>query len=142
MIYTPMIKKAMTLAYNAHHGQNDKNGQPYIFHPFYIAMKMETEDEIITALLHDVCEDTDITFADLEKEGFDADIIEALRLLCRKDDENYMDYVARLKENSLAKSVKLQDLKHNSMLERLNEVTEKDIARTEKYRKAIELLKK
>ena len=142
MLYTAQIKKAMSLAYNAHHGQNDKSGQPYIFHPFYLAMQMESEKEIVTALLHDVCEDTDITFADLEKEGFDADIIEALRLLCRKDDEDYMEYVKRLKSNTLARSVKFQDLKHNSMLERLETITEKDIKRAEKYKKAIELLEK
>jgi len=140
MFYTPQIKKAMTLAYNAHHGQNDKNGQPYIFHPFYLAMQMESEKEIITALLHDVCEDTDITFEDFEKEGFDEDIISALRLLCRSKDEDYMDYIKKLKYNPLAKSVKLQDLKHNSMLSRLNEVTEKDIARAEKYKEAIKIL--
>ena len=140
MLYTPQIKKAMAIAYNAHHGQNDKNGQPYIFHPFYLAMQLESEKEIVTALLHDVCEDTDITFEDLEKEGFDADIIEALHLLCRKDDEDYMEYVKRLRENALAKSVKFQDLKHNSMLERLDTITEKDIARAEKYKEAIKIL--
>ena len=140
MIYTPQIKKAMTLAYNAHHGQNDKNGQPYIFHPFYLAMQMESEKEIVTALLHDVCEDTSITFEDLEKEGFDKDIIDALQLLCRKENEDYMDYIKRLKDNSLARSIKLQDLKHNSMLERLDSVTEKDIARSEKYKEAMQIL--
>ena len=65
MIYTPQTNKAMTIAYNAHHGQLDKSGVPYIFHPFHVAEQMTTEATTVTALLHDVVEDTKYTLDDI-----------------------------------------------------------------------------
>ena len=91
MIYTSMTIKAMKLAYKAHEGQVDRSGVPYIFHPIHLAEQMETEDEICTALLHDVAEDSDCTIEDLKKEGFSADTIEALRLLTHEKSVTYMD---------------------------------------------------
>ena len=139
MIYTTTIRKAMAIAYKAHNGQVDKAGVPYIFHPIHLAEQMETEDECIVALLHDVIEDTSITIEQLEKE-FSDKVIQALRLLTHDKSVEYMKYINRIKPNLLAKKVKKKDLEHNSDLTRLPEITEKDRKRQEKYLKAIELL--
>ena len=140
MIYTSMTIKAMKLAYKAHEGQVDRSGVPYIFHPIHLAEQMETEDEICTALLHDVAEDSDCTIEDLKKEGFSADTIEALRLLTHEKSVPYMDYIAALKGNPIARKVKLADLAHNSDIGRMAIVTDKDLKRMEKYQKARNLL--
>lgn len=113
MIYTEMTVKAMRLAYEAHLGQVDYNNIPYIYHPIHLAEQMEDEVTCTVALLHDVVEDTEFTFADLEKE-FPAEVIEALRLLTHEAGEDYFDYVRKIKTNPIAKCVKLADLKHNS----------------------------
>lgn len=139
MIYTEQTKKAMIIAYNAHHGQVDKSGVPYIFHPIHVAEQMETEEECIVALLHDTVEDTNITFEVLEKE-FSATVIEALKLLTHDESIDYFDYVRKLKSNSIAKKVKLADLYHNSDITRMENPTEKDWKRKEKYHKAILIL--
>ena len=112
----------------------------YVFHPFHLAEQMETEDEICTALLHDVAEDSDCTIEDLEREGFSVDTIEALRLLIHEVSVAYMDYIAALIGNPIARKVKLADLAHNSDIGRLAIVTDKDLKRLEKYQKARNLL--
>ena len=140
MIYTKKTKKALNFCFKAHKDQFDKSGQPYVFHPFHLAEQMQTEETVVVALLHDVMEDTDYTAADLEKEGFDGEILEALLLLTHKEGVDYMDYVAKIKENEIAREVKLADLNHNSDLTRLDVVDQKAIERKEKYKKAIELL--
>lgn len=139
MIYTENTKKAMIIAYNAHHGQVDKSGVPYIFHPIHLAEQMQTEDECIVALLHDVVEDTDITFEQLSKE-FSPQVIKALKLLTHDKSNDYLDYVRNLKSNPIAKKVKLADLYHNSDVTRMENPTEKDLVRKEKYHKAIKIL--
>lgn len=139
MIYTEQTKKAMIIAYNAHHGQVDKSGVPYIFHPIHVAEQMETEEECIVALLHDTVEDTNITFEVLKKE-FSATVIEALKLLTHDESIDYFDYVRKLKNNPIAKKVKLADLYHNSDITRMENPTEKDWKRKEKYHKAILIL--
>lgn len=140
MVYTPQTKKAMLIAYNAHLGQVDKSGIPYIYHPIHLAEQMDTEDECIVALLHDVVEDTSITFEQLERE-FSSRVINALRLLTRDKRVDYMDYVKTLATNPIARKVKLTDLAHNSDETRLNEVDEKSKERHKKYVKAIKFLK-
>ena len=139
MVYTMQVFKAMNIAYNAHNGQFDKARVPYIFHPIHLAEQMDTEEECIVALLHDVVEDTEVTFEDLEKE-FSKTIIDAIRLLTHDKSVDYMEYVKQLKNNPIAKKVKLADLRHNSDTTRLLKITEKDIKRVEKYKKAIQLL--
>ena len=140
MVYTTLTKKAMKICFEAHKNQTDKNGIPYIFHPIHLAEQMTDEDSICVALLHDVVEDTAITFEQLESEGFSKDIIDALKLMTHDDSIPYMDYVKVIKTNSIATAVKLADLKHNSDLTRLDVVDEKALKRVEKYKQAIELL--
>ena len=140
MIYTDKTKKAMKLCYEAHKDQVDKSGLPYVFHPAHVAEQMTDEATTIVALLHDVVEDTDYTLEDLAAEGFGKDILEAVALMTHEDDVPYLDYVAKLKDNPIARAVKLADLAHNSDLSRIGEVDEETKQRLEKYKKAMALL--
>ncbi len=140
MIYTDLTKKALKLCFEAHKEQVDKSGLPYVFHPFHLAEQMTDEETTVVALLHDVVEDTDLNFYDLEKQGFSDEIITALNLLTHDKAVPYMDYVAEIKKNSIAAKVKLADLKHNSDLTRLSVVDEKALQRKAKYEKAIRFL--
>ena len=142
MIYTEKTKKALALCFEAHKNQVDKAGMPYVFHPFHLAEQAKTEEEAITALLHDVVEDTDTTLDDLAEMGFGVSVIEALRLLTHQDGVDYFDYVKEISKNEIARAVKIADLTHNSTLERLDyrNVTPWDIERQQKYFKALEIL--
>lgn len=140
MIYTNLTKKALQLCFSAHKNQLDKSGLPYVFHPFHLAEQMQDEYSTVAALLHDVVEDTAYTISDLCDMGFPAVVLDALTLLTHDDGEPYLDYVARIKENPIARAVKLADLRHNSDLSRLNVVDEVALARVEKYSRAIALL--
>ena len=143
MIYTTLTCKAMKLAYAAHHGQLDKSDVPYIFHPFHLAEQMTDEYSVCTALLHDVIEDTDVTVNELENE-FPQEVISAVKLLTHDKNVDYFDYIKAIKNNDIAKAVKLADLRHNSDVSRfLDDKTrnsEKTLQRLKKYSKAIELL--
>lgn len=140
MIYTDMTKKSLKLCFAAHKDQTDKSGMPYVFHPFHLAEQMPDEETTIVALLHDVVEDTPYTLDDLREMGFSEKVLAALTLMTHDKRIPYMDYVAKIKENKIAMTVKLADLKHNSDLSRLDTVDEKALKRIEKYRQAIALL--
>ena len=140
MIYTPITKKALKLCFEAHKEQVDKSGMPYVFHPFHLAEQMKTEETTVVALLHDLVEDTDYTIEDLMSMGFSKSITDAIALMTHTNDVEYMDYVREIKNNPIAKTVKLADLKHNSDLTRLDVADEKALSRREKYLKAIKLL--
>lgn len=101
---------------------------------------MTDENTTIVALLHDVAEDTDIKVDDIRKMGFSEEICDALNLMTHDENVPYMDYVKRLKDNPIAKAVKLADLKHNSDLTRPDAVDEKVLKRVEKYKVAMEIL--
>lgn len=139
MVNTKLTRKAMKIAYNAHINQVDKSEVPYIYHPIHLAEQMNTETECIVALLHDVVEDTDVTFEQL-KQDFPEEVIEALKLLTHDKNTDYMEYVKKLKTNPIAKKVKIADIKHNADETRLEKITVKDIARRNKYKKALEIL--
>lgn len=112
MVYTPLVYKAMHIAYNAHHGQLDKSGAPYIFHPIHLAEQMDDEFSCCAALLHDVVEDTDVTLDDLRKD-FPEEIVEAVRLLTHLDGVPDEEYLLAIRENPIARKVKLADNAHN-----------------------------
>ena len=142
MIYTEMTVRAARIAEQAHRGQYDKGGMPYIYHPLHLAEQMHDEYTAAIALLHDVMEDTDITEAALAAQ-FPPRVMDALRLLTHDPAEDYFDYVRRIRENPDAKAVKLADLRHNSDTGRLPESAAADpetAERCEKYRQAIRLL--
>ena len=138
--YTDLTKKALEICWEAHKNQFDKSGMPYVFHPFHLMEQMETEEEICVALLHDVVEDSEMSFEDLAEAGFPKPVLEALQLMTHNENEPYLDYVRRLKDHPIARKVKLADLKHNSTLERLSYVTDRDLIRYEKYQIAIGIL--
>ena len=140
MIYTKMTQEAMKICFEVHIEQKDKSGIPYVFHPIHLAEQMETEETIIVALLHDVVEDSDYTIEDLRKKGFSDVVLEAISLMTHADGVNYMDYVRAIKDNSIARVVKLADLRHNSDLTRLKVVDEKALERRNRYQEAIAFL--
>ncbi len=140
MIYTELTNKAMKIAYEAHKDQYDKGGVPYIFHPYHLAEQLSEEYDICVALLHDVVEDTDITLDDIANSGFPAEVVEAVGLLTKSKDVDYMDYVRKIKANPIAKKVKLLDLAHNSNPSRLVNGKEKSEKLMEKYAKAKAIL--
>lgn len=139
MINTKLTRLASKIAYKAHEGQVDKAGVPYIFHPIHIAEQMDTEESCIVALLHDVVEDSDITIDYLSKY-FSEEVMAALKILTKNENDDYVEYIKRVKTNKLAAKVKLKDLKHNSDLTRLDIVTDEDRERSTKYINAIRYL--
>ena len=140
MIYTPMTKIALKLCFEAHKDQVDKSGMPYVFHPFHLAEQMTDEETTAVALLHDVIEDTDYTLEDLAEMGFSDNVLRAIALMTHDESVPYMDYVAQIKTNPIARAVKLADLRHNSDMSRLDKVSTLDREQAEKYEKAIKLL--
>ena len=141
MLYTEATKLAQTICYDAHAGQTDKSGLPYVFHPYHLAEQMRTEHEVCVALLHDVMEDTQWTARELVEAGIPEEYVATLRLLTHDDRVPYLDYVRNLAHDPVARKVKMADLRHNSDLTRLNHApTEADLQRREKYQKALALL--
>ena len=140
MIYTEMTKKAIRLMFDLHKEQTDKSGLPYVFHPWHVAESMDDEIAATVALLHDAVEDTDLTLEGVREAGFPEEVVAALGCMTHDDSVDYMDYVRALAPNAVARKVKLADLRHNADITRLDAPTEKDLARREKYLKAIELL--
>lgn len=136
MLYTELTKKALDICVRVHEGQTDKAGLPYILHPVIVADHVEGEYETCVALLHDVVEDTPLTLQDLRAEGMPKEVVEAVGLMSHQPGVPYMDYVAAIKKNPLARAAKLSDLAHNMDLGRLDTVTEADLERVEKYKKA------
>lgn len=138
---TMNIGKAIGIATEAHKDQKDRYGAPYLGHVTRVMNAGRTEDERIIGVLHDIVEDTDWTLEQLEKEGFAKHIIEAIRCISKtSDDEDYDQYLERVKSNPLAIKVKLYDLTDNMDLRRMIQVEEKDIERFNKYLKAYRLL--
>lgn len=138
------IEKALKIAFKAHAGQVDKAGNPYILHPLTVAMNkvLDTNEQKIVAILHDVIEDSDITFKDLENMEFNEEIITALRLLTKDNNTVYFHYIREIRRscNPNAYWVKYADLEHNMDIARIPEPTEKDYMRLEKYKKAMDIL--
>ena len=133
-------EKAYEIAKKAHLGQIDKAGEDYIKHPEKVASFVNSDEEKAVAYLHDVIEDTELTLEDLREYGFSEEVLEAVDVITKKKGQDYQTYLNSVKENKLARVVKLADLRHNSDLTRLMNITEKDRERKEKYQKAIDFL--
>lgn len=135
------LETAIKIALDAHAGQGDKAGKPYLLHPLRVMLAMDQENEQIVAILHDVVEDTDWTFGRLQEVGFPEDVLEAIYSVTRQTGESYMDFIRRAGQNEVGRKVKMADLEDNLDLSRTAEPTEQDYKRMEKYRKALEVLK-
>lgn len=135
------LERAIQIATEAHKGQFDKAGREYIGHPIRVMEMGKTEDEKIVGVLHDVIEDTDWTFERLEAEGFSQEVINALRCVTKtSENENYDDFIDRVKKNPLAAAVKINDLTDNMDIRRLPYLSDKDVKRLKKYLKAYKRL--
>ncbi|MDO4797570.1 MAG: hypothetical protein Q4A01_06075 [Coriobacteriales bacterium] len=140
MPYTPLTKRAMDLSFEVHKDQRDKSGRPYVYHPFHLADHMHTEEATCVALLHDTVEDGDVTPDDLRDMGFPNSVVDAITALTHDPSVPYLDYVLGLRDQPLAREVKLADLRHNSNLSRLDQVNDRDRTRRLKYLMAQALL--
>ena len=135
------LQRAIEIATQAHHGQFDKSGKDYIGHPLRVMEMGKTEEEKIVGVLHDVVEDSDWTFEALEAEGFSQEIIAALKCVTKlSENENYDDFIERVKKNPLAVAVKINDLTDNMDIRRLPYLSDKDIKRLKKYLKSYKKL--
>lgn len=135
------LERAIQIATEAHKGQFDKAGREYIGHPIRVMEMGKTEDEKIVGVLHDVIEDSDWTFDRLEAEGFSPKVIAALRCVTKtSENENYDDFIDRVKKNPLAAAVKINDLTDNMDIRRLPYLSDKDVKRLKKYLKAYKRL--
>lgn len=132
------LERAIEIAVKAHAGQVDKGGQPYILHPIRVMLSVVSPKEQIVAILHDVVEDSEWEFEDLAKEGFSEEIIEALKAVTKSpEDTDYYAFIERASRNPIAMSVKIADLIDNLDISRLDELTEKDLERINKYKKSL-----
>lgn len=140
MLETKLTLRALEIATQAHVGQTDKAGEPYINHPVHLAEQMETEDQTVVALLHDVVEDSNWTLDDLAKEGFTGEQVEAVAALTHDPGVTYFEYIRSIKQDPLATAVKIADLCHNSDQSRIPNPTNVDMIRLQKYAQALEVL--
>lgn len=143
------IEDAIAIAAQAHKGIKDKAGAPYILHPLRMMMRMKTEAEMMTAILHDVVEDTrknpessKWTIKRLRENGFSEEVLEAVECVTNREGESYEKFIERAGKNSIAKQVKIADLEDNMNIQRIGEVKPKDLERLEKYHKSWSVLTK
>lgn len=131
------LATAIRIAAQAHENQVDKAGNPYILHPLQVMNDVRNSGPLVMAIavLHDVIEDTKVTYLDLENSGFSARVIEGVRAMTKQRGQSYDEYKHQVKQNLDAIIVKMADLRHNSDLRRLIDVTEKDFERAHKYMK-------
>ncbi|WP_035058593.1 HD domain-containing protein [Andreprevotia chitinilytica] len=134
------LERAIALAAAAHAGQIDKAGQPYILHPLRVMLSLEGEHERIAAVLHDVVEDTTISLAALEAEGFHPQVLDAIQALTKHAGESRLAAAARAAQHPVARRVKLADNADNMDMRRLPNPTEKDFARLKEYEEVRKLL--
>jgi (p)ppGpp synthase/HD superfamily hydrolase len=132
------LESAIALAVEAHRGQCDKSGQPYILHPLRVMFRCQTDDQRIVAVLHDVVEDTPTTFEDLRNRGFSEEILAALDCVTKREGESYEQFVERAAANPIARQVKLADLEDNMDLRRLGaaELGQRETDRLNRYIRA------
>ena len=137
------LQRAIEIALEAHKGALDKGGNPYILHPLRLMLQMDSEEEMVVAILHDVVEDSEKwSFDKLHKEGFSKKIINSLRSVTKENEnEDYEKFIDRSVKDKIGRKVKIADISDNLDISRLKEVTDKDILRINKYKKALEKLK-
>ncbi len=138
----PTLENAISIALEAHQGEVDQSGAPYILHPLRLMLQMDTEEEMITAVLHDVVEDSGIDIPMLREQGFSKNILDAVESLTRRENESYEDFINRAGLNAMGRKIKCADLLDNLDISRLGKLTDRDLNRIKKYHNALVLLKK
>lgn len=138
--FETLLALAIAIANQAHAGQLDKAGKPYISHPLTVMAQMDTLESKIVAVLHDAIEDSDLKIEDLVKQGFPEFITDAIAAITKLEGEPYEDYILRVKSNAIARKVKIADVTHNMDISRIANPTEKDFQRVEKYQKVLQEL--
>ena len=139
--YNELLNKAIAIAFEAHKQQTDKNGEPYILHLSRVMNMGKNFEEKICGILHDLVEDSDWTFEQLENEGFPHEIVDALKCLTKlAEEEDYDEFINRVLQNKLAISVKINDLTDNLDIKRMSEVRNENLKRINKYLKAYKYL--
>ncbi|WP_203144030.1 hypothetical protein [Marinobacter mangrovi] len=136
------LERAISIALEKHKGQTDKSGAPYILHPPRLMMKFDSELEQIVAILHDTIEDSDLAINDLETANFSQEVVFAIDCLTKRQGESYEAYIKRVLSNSLASKIRIEDLKDNLKITRLENITEKDITRIKKYHNTFQVIMK
>ena len=131
------LEKALNIAVTQHAGQTDKAGKPYILHPLRVMMKMENDEEMAAAVLHDVIEDTSISAEDLLDNGIPEKVVEIVKTVTKREGESYDDFISRISAYEPAVRVKISDIRDNMDICRLEVLTEKDLQRLKKYHKAL-----
>ena len=138
--FETLLNLAISIANQAHAGQLDKAGKPYISHPLTVMAQMDTLESKIVAVLHDAIEDSDLTIEGLVKQGFPEFITDAIAAITKLDGEQYEDYIIRVKSNAIARKVKIADVTHNMDISRIANPNAKDLQRLEKYKKVLQEL--
>ena len=139
MAYSTDVEAARLLATQAHSGQTDKAGLPYITHPMRVAGRLDTLEAQVVGWLHDTVEDTSLTLAEIEAQ-FGSETSAAVDAISRREGEAWRDYLGRVAANPVAKAVKISDLIDNSNLGRIPVITMRDVKRQERYNKALQKL--
>ncbi|MBX7110646.1 MAG: GTP pyrophosphokinase [Dehalococcoidia bacterium] len=135
------LDTALAIAVEAHRGQVDKAGQPYILHPLRVMARVSAPAERLVAVLHDVVEDSPTTLDDLRAAGFPEEVVRAVDFLTRREDETYEAFIERVTGDPLARRVKLADLEDNMTLTRLNELDDRAVERLGRYLRAYRRLR-
>ena len=135
-----MLEEAIKIAIEAHSGQKDKSGAPYILHPIYLMMQFEDDASRQIAILHDVVEDSRVSLTDLKDRGFSDEVVSGVDALTRREGESYEAFIERSSRHPLARKVKIADIRHNMDASRLPMLQEKDFLRLKKYQKALDKL--
>ena len=136
-----LLQKAISIAHNSHKNQYNVNGEPYILHPLRIMLKTKNEEQMITAVLHDVVENSDVGLDNLETEGFNKDIVAAVGALSRKNDELYDSYISRVLKNKLAIKIKVIDLMDNIKIHKSIDMKENTSYKLFQYENALSRIK-
>ncbi len=136
------LEEAILLAVEAHQGQKDKVDKPYILHPLRVMLQMQTESEMMAAVLHDVVEDTGVKLEELRDKGFPEEVLVAVECLTKREEEDYIAFVERAKANKIARKVKIADIEDNMDVRRISDFTPRDAERVAKYNKAWQILTK
>ncbi len=140
-VRTPTLEKAISLAVDGHRGKEDKAGSPYILHPLRVMFKMDTEDKMVAAVMHDLIEDTETSLDDLREYGFSTGIIEAIDSVTRRDGEGYEEFIDRAGLHPMGADIKLADLQDNMDMSRIGFIGDRDINRLKKYHRAMARIK-